>query len=160
MHPASISSVLPIDQMLGDNEEEQILLNSLLAEAKQFLLSHKWCFGIGEAYFGDGIGGVIGTFLLEITPVPDNVDQWLWVIVGDVPPAYLVLDESPTPVEALEGYIELMREWVSLAYEGKSSSEVIPVNVPPTPEYAEMLEGRLNTLERFIETESLGKRLS
>lgn len=158
MHPPSISGVVPADAMHGEDEEEQVLLRALFDEAKQFLLSHKWCFGIGETYFGDGIGGVIGIFLLELTPVPDNIDQWLWVIVGDVPSAYLVIDEAPTPVEALRTYITLMREWVELAYEGQTSPEVIPVNVPSTPEYAEMLEGRLNMLEGFMEMESLGKR--
>jgi hypothetical protein len=158
MHPEAISGVVAIDQMLGENEEEQLLLRSLFEDAKQFLLSQKWCLGLGETYFGEGIGGVIGIFLFGLAPVPDNIDQWVWVIVGDLPSAYLVLDESPTPVEALETYIELMREWVALAYDGKESSDVIPTGVPPTPEYAAMLEGRLNTLEAWITTESLGKR--
>ncbi|MBB5058498.1 hypothetical protein HDF16_003212 [Granulicella aggregans] len=144
--------------MRAEDEEEQALLHALFEKAKQFLISHEWCFGVGEAYFGDGIGGVIGIFLLELAPVSDNVDQWLWVIVGDIPSAYLVVDECPTPVEALETYIELMREWVALAYEGKASPEVFPVVAAPTPEHAEMLDGRLKTFENWIETESLGRR--
>jgi hypothetical protein len=158
MHPSSISGVIAADQMFVEDEEEQILLHKLIEEAKQFLLSHKWCLGIGEAYFGDGIGGVIGIFLLELVPVPENVDQWLWVIVGDIPSVYLVIDECPTPLEALETYISLMREWVGLAYEGKTSPDVFPVVAAATPEHAQMLDGRLKTFEGWIETESLGKR--
>jgi hypothetical protein len=39
-----------------------------------------------------------------------------------------------------------MRHWVELAYEGITSPDVIPTNTPSTPEYAEMLESRLNCL--------------
>jgi hypothetical protein len=72
------------------------------------------------------------------------------VIVGDVPPAYLVTDECKNPAEALDSYIEEMSKWIELAREGKSSSEVIPVNVPATPENAEKLHVRLEMIGQFL----------
>jgi hypothetical protein len=46
----------------------------------------------------------------------------------------------------LESYIYEMSKWVTLAKRGRKSEQVIPVNAPATPEYAEMLEGRLKIL--------------
>ena len=79
-----------------------------------------------------------------------HVDEWLWVVVGDVPSAYLVIDDCKTPSQALDGYIWEMSKWVELAKQGHISDEVIPVNAPATPEYAEMLEGRLKVLRETI----------
>jgi hypothetical protein len=52
--------------------------------------------------------------------------------------------------ETLDGYIWEMRKWVALAKEGRTSDDVIPVNVPATPTWAESLENRLDALERKI----------
>ena len=88
MIPAGISGVVPIAEMLGDDEEETALLQTAYREARAFLLSHKWCFGIREMSFGAGLGRVVSVFLAQLDPIPTGVDEWLWVIVGDVPPAY------------------------------------------------------------------------
>jgi hypothetical protein len=61
-----------------------------------------------------------------------------------------VIDDSQTPSQALEGYIEEMSKWVKLAKQGRSSKKVIPVNVPATPENAIALEGRLSFLSETI----------
>ena len=150
MLPPGISGVVPIAEMTGDDEEDSALLQKAYLEARSFLLAHKWCLGIGEAYFGAGLGGIVAVFLAAIDPVPTGVDEWLWVVVGDVPPAYLVLDDCPTPIAALKAYIGLMREWVALARDGISSRKVIPVNVPSTPENATMLQDRLDTIANTI----------
>jgi hypothetical protein len=143
---------VPIDEMQGEDALELSLLMDLHDRARSYLLGQKWCFGIGETYFGDGIGRIVGIFLMEMKPLPTKIDPWLWVIVGGLPSAYLVIDTAPTPVEALRTYISLMREWVELAYQGRGARDVIPVNVPPTPEYAAMLESRLDVLDRWAGT--------
>jgi hypothetical protein len=150
MLPDFISGVIPIGQMVGDDPKDTELLRDHYDEARAFLLNQKWCFGLGSAYFGDGIGGVVAVFLIEIDPVPSGIDRWLWVIVGDIPSAYLVLDNCPTPSEALKCYLSLMHEWVSTAHENRRSTEIIPVNVPSTPENARKLEDRLHALTDFF----------
>ena len=60
---------------------------------------------------------------------------YLWVIVGDLPPAHLVTEECTTAKDAVEGYIEEMREWVAAAKAGLTSAEPIPVNVSAMPEW-------------------------
>ena len=136
--------------MKGEDPDETTRLQADYRDARAFMLSRKWCVGLGEVYFGLGLGGVASVFVVEIDPQPTGVDRWLWVIVGDIPPAYLVLDECNTPVEALETYISLMREWVDLARIGQVSEEVIPVNIAAIPANAEMLEVRLNALAQNI----------
>jgi hypothetical protein len=76
----------------------------------------------------------------------------LWVVVGDLPPAYLVtLDGSKSPSEALETYVELMDDWVQAVKHGKSINSLIKVNAEPTMDYAEQLSGRLEFIkENFL----------
>ena len=150
MLPTGVTGIVPISEMMGDDAEDTALLQASYLEAKDYLLSQKWCLGIGEMYFGAGLGDVVAVFLVAIDPVPTDVDEWLWVVVGDLPPAYLVLDDCPTPIEAVQTYISLMQDWVDLARDGVSSVDVIPVVVPATPENAELLQVRLDFLSSFI----------
>jgi len=83
---------------------------------------------------------------------PRAVDDTLWVVVGDLPSAYLALDDAPTWREALQGYVYEMGQWVSAVKQGDSLDDVIPVAVEPTIEHAEMLASRL----AFIEEKILG----
>jgi len=46
-----------------------------------------------------------------------------------------------------------MRGWVDAAKNGEPVDDLIPVNVPPTPEWAEELDSRLN----FISKKNLGR---
>jgi hypothetical protein len=154
-----VRGVISIEQMTGDDPEDTGLLRSMAGDAENYLRSFAWCRAINAKYFGAGVGGVIGIFLFGIVPSQAGVDQWLWVVVGDIPSAYLVTDVCKVPSEALAGYIREMKRWVELAKEGRSSSDVIPVNVPSTPEWASQLEPRLRELEgvyipRFREDET------
>jgi len=145
-----VSGVIPVSEMAGEDEYETARFGSMEAEARMFLSSFDWCREIREFYFGGGVGDVIAVFFARISPARPDIDEFLWIVVGDIPPAYLVTDDSPTPKEALQSYIEEMRQWVVLATAGKTSAEVIPVNVPATPEWAEALGSRLDFLEHEI----------
>ena len=145
-----VRGVIPIDQMFGDDEEDTRLLRKMASEAHDYISNFSWCKSIREAYFGDGYGGIVAIFFFHIEPSRPGADEWLWVVVGDLPPAYLVIDECKIPSQALEGYIDEMSDWVSLAKEGRSSENAIPVNAPATAEFAEMLESRLKVLRETI----------
>jgi hypothetical protein len=144
------SSVVPADQMTGGDPEETELLQGMLKEAKEFLGAFDWCESIEESFFGLGVGGVVAVFLFRICPKREGIDDLLWVVVGDLPPAYLVTDNSPSPALALEGYVELMSEWVEAATNGKPVDGLVRVNVAPTPENAKLLESRLAFLNNEI----------
>ncbi|MFP5237479.1 MAG: hypothetical protein ACLGSD_16400 [Acidobacteriota bacterium] len=143
-----VSGVTPVSEMRGEDEDETRRLRDMEARARDFITSFNWCTAVLDLYFGDGIGDVFAVFFARIKPARPSVDEYLWIVVGDIPPAYLVIDDSPTPKAALECYIREMRKWVALAKDGKSSRDVIPVNVPATPQWAGILESRLNALEQ------------
>jgi hypothetical protein len=132
-----------VEELSGEDAEETEELRVLARKAEQFIASFSWCDVIEQAYAGIVVPSVIGTFLFEIKPTTPDVDRVLWVIVGDVPPAYLVVDEAPNPAMALTQYVELMSDWVKAVEEKRSVEDLIPVNAAPTQEYAAMLRSRL-----------------
>ncbi len=146
-----LSKVVPVAEMRGDDEEDTHLLEEMREEAVNYLTSFRWCLQIIDSYFGLGVGGVVAVFLFRIEPGRENVDEWVWVVVGDLPPAYITVEDAPNPATALDGYIGAMQEWVDAASAGRTVDGLIPVNVPPTREYAEMLQSRL----RFLDDEIL-----
>ncbi|MCD4780288.1 MAG: hypothetical protein K8S27_07055 [Candidatus Omnitrophica bacterium] len=145
-----VNKIMPIDQMEGEDARDTALLREMYAEAEGFILAHPWCEGLEQAFFGIGVGGVVAVFLFKIIHGRGDVDDFLWVIVGDLPPAYIVCDFAPNPACALDGYIEEMTLWIDAVKKGESIEELIPVNVPPEEPYAKMLEDRLNTLDKEI----------
>jgi len=145
-----VAGVIPMAQIAGDTEEDTELLRVMADGAANFLKSFPWCKKILTSYFGDGFGGVVGVFLFHIEPTREDIDKWLWVVFGDVPPAFLVIDRARKPSRALECYIEEVSRWVELAKQGRSSTKVIPVLVPATPENAVDIESRLKMLREVI----------
>jgi hypothetical protein len=125
-------------------------IDAALLEAREYIQFYEWAKNIKSEYLGYGAEGIIYIFLFEIPPGRPDVPQWIWVIVGDVPPAYMPGDDVETPYEALDGYIGAMEDWVEAARQGKSVAKLIPVNVPANPANAEMLAGRLKFLDEKV----------
>jgi len=146
-----VSGVVPIDQMVGDCEEDTIQLRLLATKAADYLRPFPWCAAILESYFGGGVGKIFGVFCYHIVPARADVDEWLWVVEGDIPSTYIqVSDECRTPLALFETYDWGMSKWIELARQRQTSPEVPSVNVPPTPEWAEELNGRLQMLRHVI----------
>jgi hypothetical protein len=145
-----VRGVVALGQMIGGDDEDTKLLREMASGAEKYLRSFPWCKNIREVYFGDGYGGVVAVFLFRIEPSRGDVDEWLWVISCDVSPAHLVTDSCGTPSQALEGYIEEVQKWVQMAKYGRSSKDVIPVYMPPTPENAADVDRRLQVLREAI----------
>jgi hypothetical protein len=140
--------VVPIQDMNGDNAVDTALLREMCADAKQYLESFDWCEVAGPVYWGGGIGKIFSVFVFEIASVAADVDRLLWVVVGDVPPLYFVLDDCRSPSDVLDKYMELMEQWIELARQGRTSDALLPTSVEPTPEWAASLAKRL----QFIRT--------
>ena len=145
-----LSKVVPASQIERENDQETNGLKGVLKDATDYIRSFRWCAGVEESFLGIGIARVIGVFLFRIRPAQEQVDDWVWVIVGDLPYAYITTENAPNPATALDAYIGAMEEWVDAAKVGRSVADLIPVNVEPSPEYAGMLEGRLQFLDREI----------
>lgn len=133
----------------GDSPEDTKLLRSMADEARVYLSGFNWCPPIRNLYLAFGIGGVVGLFLAELESKIDDQDGHLWVIVGDLPNAYLVAD-STTPSEALDTYCSLMADWADAVESGGSLDEVFPVATKPTRENAALLRRRLFFLKEKV----------
>ena len=146
------SKLTPIQSMKGDDPDDTRLLEDMAKEAKEFLSGFPWVTQIEDIYASEvAIGGIVAVFLFRIIPASSEIDEWLWVVVGDLPPAYLVTDSAPDGESALRNYIEEMTTWANAVSEGRDTDDLIPVNVPPTTDNAVQLMGRLD----YISTEIL-----
>lgn len=144
-----VSNVVPVEGMAGDDDVDTAVLRQMLDEAERYLLSFAWCDSIVSAYFGGGVAKILAIFLFNIAPARPDVNEWIWTIVGDIPPAYLPLEDCKSAMEAFQTYIDGMQRWAMLAREGRVGTPeegVPPVNVPATPEWAEKLEIKLRIL--------------
>lgn len=127
------SKLGPTKSLRGDDEEETVLLNEMLREAKNFVSNFRWCRSIAESFVSEvAIGGVVAVFLLRIEPASPEVDDQLWVVVGDLPTAYLVTDQAPDGEAALRLYIGEMRRWIDAIRNQLDLENVIPVETPRT----------------------------
>jgi hypothetical protein len=130
--------------------EEAKLLRARAEEARRFLQSFKWCKNIRQQWFAGGFSHV-AAFFFEIDNGQYPADGNLWVVVGDLPAAYLVVDVIPNYKEALLVYTYEMRRWVDEVKHRRSVKDCIPVRVEPTMEYALLLESRLDFIEnRYV----------
>lgn len=123
----------------------------LARRATGFLTAFRWCAGVQESFHAFDTGYVLGVFLFHIEPRLIGVNETLWVVVGDLPPAFLVCDDAPDWPGALRGYVYEMQRWVDAVRAGDSLEKIIPVNVAPTLEYADMLESRLGLIQELVD---------
>jgi len=151
--PPLASTVVPVEQMEGDDDEDTALLKEMSKRAKDYILSFRWCDSIESGYFGGGVGKILAIFLFKINSTNPEVDPWEWVVVGDIPPAYLPLEDAGTSLEVFDLYVGGMKRWVQFAREGVSPLPedcVPPIEVPATPEWAKELNGRLDSLNELV----------
>jgi len=120
------SKLFDIASVAGEDDEETEELNQLCDAAQTFIGSFRWHGEIKRILFGLGIADVVGVFLVELLPASPDIDSLLWVVVGDVPPAYFVTDGTPEPDLALEAYIREMRRWVEAVKAGYDVADLIP----------------------------------
>jgi hypothetical protein len=90
-----------------------------------------------------GVGGLAAVFLFEFKTRIKGTDDKLWVIVGDLPSAYMVVEPNERPQDALEKYCELMEDWIQAVRDSAKLDDVFPVAAEPSLENAELLEKRI-----------------
>ncbi|WP_197507168.1 hypothetical protein [Mitsuaria sp. 7] len=134
----------------GSRDDDAVRIAALHQEAKGFLTSFKWCVAVEEEYVGFIFPGIVGVFLFKIQGISEAIDEWVWIVVGDLPPAYITCEESPNPATALDSYMGAMREWIEAIDRGDSVDGLIPVNAPATRETAKQLAARLKFIDENI----------
>ena len=123
---------------------------ALTRGAEQFLAGQRWCARVLDVTPVFAIGGVLGVFRASLVPAQPAADPVVWLVVGDLPPAYLVLEVGDSWPEVLAGYVDEMREWVRAVRAGGDLSGMIPVNVAPTTAHADLLERRLDFIVQHL----------
>ncbi len=142
-----MDKVVPIESLRGRPSYDVEELLVLYEEASDYLKAFSWCGKIEEGFAGICVPGLVGVFLFRIQPVKDGVEPWVWVVAGDLPPAYLTTENAPNPACAVDAYIGAMRSWARAVREGRPVTEEIPVSAPATVGYATALEARLTLLD-------------
>ncbi len=140
------SELVPAARIVGDDEQDTVLLRKMSEDAKQYISSFRWCETILSSYFGGGVGGIFAVFFFHIRPSGSDVAPWIWIVVGDIPSAYLPVTDCESPAEVFRSYLRGMNRWVELARKGQNGTPeqgVPPVKVPATPEWAERLNKKL-----------------
>jgi len=133
---------------LLQNEEEGS--GELVDEANSYLDRFPWAEGRKNLWVAHCVPGILGIFLVELDPRGQNIDQYVWVVVGDLPPAYLSSMYAKSPWDALDGYLGEMKAWADAVEKGKSTDDLIPVDAPPTAENVQALRSRLDFLAQEI----------
>lgn len=122
---------------------------AMTAAAMTFLAGQTWCSRVLSVVPVFAIAGVLGVFRCSLIPRQPDADVMVWVIVGDVPPAYIVHEPGDSWQDALAGYVSEMQRWVDAVRAGQQpGADIIPVDVPATSENADLLASRLG----FIQT--------
>jgi len=134
--------------------EDSSYIEGLCLEARRFVSSFKWCKRVLNAWLADGFRHA-AIFWMEIEPSGD-ADSFVWIIVGDIPPAYID-PSSSNHVEALASYCWWMKQWVEAVRLGQTTEDLMPVvtretyeEVKPSRDNAEMLDKRLRLIVKEL----------
>jgi hypothetical protein len=143
-------SVTPLDHVESKSFSGKNEFQGALSEAKRFIEFYDWVKFVKRTWVGAVFDGIIYIFLFEIERARPDIDKYIWVLVGDIPPTYIPCSDARNPYEALDGYIGAMEEWVDAAAQGKSVQDLIPVNVPANKGNADNLAVRLKFLDQKV----------
>lgn len=138
-------------EIKGDDAEDTGLLREMAADARTYIKSYRWCPPVANVYFAFGVGGIVGVFLIQFEEAIEGSDDALWVVVGDLPSAYLVVEPGDDGMSALRRYCSMMEEWAYSVLNGNPLDECFPVAAEATQQHGEMLSQRM----AFIRTEIL-----
>jgi hypothetical protein len=143
---SAMKNIINLEPVKGDKYS----LYEFAQEAKRFIHSHKWVERVFDGYLAKGVDGVLGIFYFEVLPKSKKLDSEIWIIAGDLPPAYFSTDYCPTPINVLDSYIIEMRMWINAVKRGEPVDELIPINVPAEAKYAQILKDRMDFLEKNV----------
>jgi len=136
--------------IIGDDDADTAKLRELAIAAENYIQSFSWCPPIKDMYFAYGVGGIVAVFIVEFLQRIQGYDEELWIVVGDVPSAYLVVEPMDDEAQALERYCELMDQWITAVRNADDLSKVFPVSAEPTVKHVNMLRSRIELLRSAL----------
>ncbi|MBL8771333.1 MAG: hypothetical protein JNK30_08105 [Phenylobacterium sp.] len=144
-------SSFPVGQNIDYQGAEAVAaLEALTTEARAFVDSYRWAPPVEDLVLAFGVGPIIGLYLMRFEPGGKQEDRERWVVVGDLPRMHFETDEAPTPALALTRYCAIAGYWADNVLAGADLSDSYPIEAAPTPEHAEMLNGRIDFILREL----------
>jgi len=125
-------------------------LGDVQQKAISYLLSFTWCAKIKESFIYTNVGDVFCVFLFEIENTASAEDNFLWVIVGDIPSMYLDIYGPTSTKGVLQRCIDLAEGWIFEVKNGSAVDECFPFNAEPTIELAELLEKKISFMKTTL----------
>jgi hypothetical protein len=148
--PIDLNQLTPVADMRGESHSETQLLREMLHRAETYIRSFSWCPPLSEEYFAYGVGEVVALFLFRLTSAINETDEWLWVVEGDLPSTYFVVDEAHDSESALTTYCDLMEKWCEAVDQEHLLDDIFPIDAAPTAENSARLRTRINFIRQRI----------
>jgi len=139
-----------MEQIVGSDAEDTALLQKMAIEARSYIEAFHWCPPITNFNLAFGVGGVVGLFLVEFDRNVSGTDDRLWVVTGDLPSAYFVLEDGENLGETLERYCVLIWDWAETVLTSGDLAKVFPVAAEASKNNARALKSRVNSLRELI----------
>jgi hypothetical protein len=144
------SKLVSPSDIKGDDPEDTKLLRQQHQEACEYLLSWDGCPAVTESYFAGGVGGILSVSLLRIVPEDPDIEEYLWVVCGDIPSAFFTVEDGTTPRAVVLAYVARMMDWVNALEAGTSTDHLFPIDTLMTPELGRELKSRLEFIEELV----------
>jgi hypothetical protein len=122
----------------------------LVQESKDYLNSHSWCTKINDGWVFINLGRVLCIFLYAIENNQSPDDNLLWVVVGDLPAAYLDTFTVSDTKDVLKVYTELVNDWIVHVESNQSLDDCFPLKSDRSLESTEMVKRRIVLLQNNI----------
>ncbi|MEO6851105.1 MAG: hypothetical protein ABI166_10760 [Mucilaginibacter sp.] len=116
-------------------------------KAETYLKTFRWCKEIKACSLYANLGKVFCIFLFEIDNTASVEDDFLWIIVGDIPSMYLDTFGAKSTKEVIENYVGLAEDWINNIKAGKDVYDCYPFNAEPTLELADLLEKKISFMK-------------
>jgi hypothetical protein len=149
---ALANDLVHINELLQDSQITEDL-TEFINEARVYLLSQSWCLEVEDGWLAEEWEGILSVFLFKIKPKKIDVYDYVWIIVGDIPPAYIDIESAKTSSEALYAYCFIMKDWAEKVIAGKSIKDCFPINVEASEKHANMLLSRIGFIESNLSNE-------
>jgi hypothetical protein len=118
--------------------------------ASKYLSEFRWCKRIIDCSLYLNFGKILCIFLFEIENKSSPEDNFIWVVVGDLPSMYMDIYGPKSTKEVLEVYVNLSRDWINAVEQGEGVEECFPFDNDPSLELARMLKSRVDRIEFSI----------
>ena len=129
------------------NDVENI---KLAKKASAYLYSHIWCNKIEKQWLVANWENLFAIFFFKITTNTKDTNEYVWLVVGDLPSICIDVESATNEQEVVKAYITIMEDWIKCVHNKGDIKKCYPINVPPTKGYADMLNTRISLIKEHI----------